>query len=115
MADPRSRRPGAAVEPNMQIAKLIADASAMREQIERLEARVARLEAEFASASGKPSTLAASKRPPPLPKMAPAMPALPKQGARRSVVDISEIAELVESIPPPPPTGPAPPRPRKRE
>jgi hypothetical protein len=130
MADPRSRRTG---EHNPQLIRLIADAAAMREHIDALEARVQRLEAELAAgrkspAATSPATSPAppavarpSKRPvagpPPLPKMLPTMPAIPampasmsKAGGRRSIVDISEIAELVESIPPP---APGPPRPRK--
>ncbi|MDB4937045.1 MAG: hypothetical protein JWP87_4017 [Labilithrix sp.] len=112
MADPRTRKTG---EHNANLVKLIADGVAMRERIEALEARVARLEAELAarpSATKRPAPVG----PPPLPKMpsvAPrpssgaSMPALPKSSGRRSVVDISEIAELVDSIPPPAP------RPRK--
>ena len=132
MADPRSRRTG---EHNPQIIRLIADAAAMREHIDVLEARIARLEAEVAAGrragpatsapaaaapvATAPAAMRPSKRPaagpPPLPsKIPPAVPAMPaampKLGGRRSVVDISEIAELVESIPPP---APGPPRPRK--
>lgn len=96
MAEVRSKRPG---ELNPQLAKLVADASAMREQINKLEARVLRLETELASAR-KPS-----KRPPPHvgPPPLPRQSVIPKASRRRSVVDISEIAELVESMPPPPP------------
>jgi anti-sigma factor RsiW len=125
MADPRSRRTG---EHNPQIIRLIADAAAMREHIDALEARILRLEAEVAAgrrsaaapspASMPPAATRPSKRPaagpPPLPKVLPTIPAMPaamsKAGGRRSIVDISEIAELVESIPPP---APGPPRPRK--
>ena len=132
MADPRSRRTG---EHNPQIVRLMADAAAMREQIDALEARILRLEAEVAagrksaatppspsppraSPSMPPASNRPSKRPPagppPLPKALPTIPAMPaamsRGGGRRSIVDISEIAELVESIPPP---APGPPRPRK--
>jgi hypothetical protein len=128
MADPRSRRTG---EHNPQIVRLMADAAAMREQIDALEARIFRLEAAVAAgrktaatppspspASIPPAATPPSKRPaagpPPLPKVFPTIPTMPaamnKAGGRRSVVDISEIAELVESIPPP---APGPPRPRK--
>jgi hypothetical protein len=129
MADPRSRRTG---EHNPQIVGLIADAAAMREHIDALEARILRLEAEVAAgrripaatspATMPPSAARPSKRPPlgppPLPRVPPTVPAMPaampaamsKAGGRRSIVDISEIAELMESIPPP---APGPPRPRK--
>jgi hypothetical protein len=122
MADPRSRRTG---EHNPQIIKLMADAAAMREQIDALEARILRLEAEVATArnaalkaavesaarvpprpaSVAPAPVRPTKRPvgpPPLPKITGSMPSVaPRTGGRRSIVDISEIAELVESGPPP--------------
>ena len=99
------------------LAKLMADGAAMREQIDRLEARVARLEAELAPTraspgpSPSPTKRSAAHGPPPLPRMSPSVPAVPKSVGRRSVVDVSEIAELVESRPPPPPSKV--PRPRK--
>lgn len=108
MADLRSRKTG---DHNPQIVKLMMEAAAMREQIDGLEARVLRLEAEIASTRAKPAVARPASRrpaamgPPPLPKMMPSMP--PKAvGGRRSVVDISEIAELVESVPPPAPSRP---------
>jgi hypothetical protein len=115
MADPRSRRTG---EHDPQITKLIADGIAMREQLDSLEARILRLEAEVANAraaaskaaqrpSVAPAPARPSKRvpmaPPPLPKITGSMPSvLPRTSGKKNVVDISEIAELLESVPPPP-------------
>jgi hypothetical protein len=100
MADARSRRPG---DQNSQLTKVLADAAAMREQIDALEGRVLRLESELAAVRATVAKRAAVM-PPPLPAITVTRPSLQprKSGGRRSIVDISEIAELVESIPPPP-------------
>jgi hypothetical protein len=115
MAEPKGRKTG---EHNGNIVKLMADGIAMREQLDALEARILRLEAELATL--RKSAAAAEKGPrislppteaprpgkrgglgpPPLPRITGSMPAV---GGRRSFVDISDIAELVESLPPPPP------------
>lgn len=121
MVEPKSRKTG---EHNALIVKLMADGAAMREQIDALEARMLRLEAQVAtmraSAAAAPKAAARaaslppeaprpspSKRPgaagpPPLPRLTGSM-AAAKPGGRRSFVDISDIAELVESMPPPAP------------
>ncbi len=116
MAEPKSRKTG---EHNGNIVKLMADGIAMRAQIDGLEARILRLEAELANlrqsaavaentaprALPPPEAPRAGKRgsvrPPPLPRMTGSMAAV--TGSRRSFVDISDIAELVESMPPPAP------------
>jgi hypothetical protein len=97
MSDARSRRTG---DHNPQLIKLAADAAVMREQMDALEGRVLRLEAELAAVRAS----AAKGRPPPLPTITVGKSSVPprKATSRRAVVDISEIAELVESIPPPP-------------
>jgi hypothetical protein len=117
MAEPRGRKSG---EDNVPMAKLIADGAAMREQIDALEARMLRLEAEVATMrksaaaaqkaprvsippaanAPRPSKRPGPLGPPPLPRLTGSMGAV--KGGRRSFVDISDIAELVESMPPPP-------------
>ena len=118
MVEPKSRKTG---EHNGNIIKLMADAVAMRAQIDGLEARILRLEAELATLRNTADTstkappraslpvsadsLRPGKRggaggPPPLPRITGSMGAV---GGRRSFVDISDIAELVESMPPPAP------------
>jgi hypothetical protein len=119
MAEPKSRKTG---EHNGLIVKLLADGAAMREQIDALEARLLRLEAEVATmrkaaaaAPAKTPPRASippaeaprpSKRPgagpPPLPRLTGSMGAV-KPGRKSMSIDISDIAELVESMPPPAP------------
>ncbi|CAN5869326.1 hypothetical protein BH11MYX4_BH11MYX4_09340 [soil metagenome] len=114
MSDVRARRTG---EQSPPLVKVMAETTEMRAQIDALEGRVLRLEAELATMRASLAKLTApaprpSKRPgagvpPPLPPMteilAGSVSTAPrKAGSRRSIVDISETAELIESIPPPP-------------
>ena len=115
MAEPKTRKTG---EHNGNIVKLMADGLAMREQLDALEARILRLEAELATMRKNAAAAEKAPRaslppaepprpgkrgasgPPPLPRLTGSMSAV---GGRRSFVDISDIAELVESMPPPAP------------
>jgi len=117
MSDVRARRNG---EQSPPLVKVMAEASAMREQIDALEGRVLRLESELTALRAELAKLTAasataprsSKRPGPAgPPPLPATPEVRTAGvslaprkthSRRSIVDISETAELLESIPPPP-------------
>jgi hypothetical protein len=115
MAESKSRKTG---EHNLLIVKLTTEAAAMREQIDALEARMLRLEAEVAGlrkgaattkkASIAPPPTGTGKRPggmgpPPLPRLTGSMAAV-QPGRKMSMsIDVSEIAELVESMPPPGP------------
>jgi len=116
MAESKSRK---TAEHNLLIVKLTTDGAAMREQIDALEARILRLEAEVATlrkaqapaprASVPPvAAPRASKRPgplgpPPLPRITGSMAAVQPARRRSMSIDISDIAELVESMPPPGP------------
>ena len=113
MSDVRARRTGEGSPP---LIKVMADATAMREQIDALEGRVLRLEAELSSlrallaqlgapapAPTKITTRRPAAGPPPLPEIREGRASLsPRKASRRSIVDVSETAELLESIPPPP-------------
>jgi hypothetical protein len=115
MSDVRARRTGEGSPP---LIKVMADAAAMREQIDALEGRVLRLEGELAALRAivaklpapAPAPRTASRRPAGGPPPLPPMPeirdgrasAAPRKASRRSIVDVSETAELIESIPPPP-------------
>ena len=106
MAEPKSRKTG---EHNLLVMKLTAEGVAMREQIDGLEARMLRLEAEVATMRKNVAVAPrASKRPgagpPPLPRLTGSMGAVaPARKVSMSSIDVSEIAELVESLPPPVP------------
>jgi hypothetical protein len=120
MAEPKSRKTG---EHNGLIVKLLADGAAMREQIDALEARMLRLEAEVATMRKEAAAAVPAKAPPrvsippaeaprpskrpgagppPLPRLTGSMGAV-KPGRKSMSIDISDIAELVESMPPPAP------------
>src|SRR4051794_7613368 len=106
MADSKSRKTG---EQSAVLVKVMADAAAMREHIDGLEARILVLEATVAKLkkgaieAGAPKVPRASKGPgpfgpPPLPHISGAMNAVKAGVARRSFVDITDVAELVESM-----------------
>jgi hypothetical protein len=120
---PKSRKTG---EHNGLLVKLMADGAAMREQIDALEARILRLEAQVATmrAGAAPAVAVPGKTaprlsapppdaprpnkrpgglgPPPLPRLTGSMGAV-KPGRKSMSIDVSDIAELVDSMPPPAP------------